>query len=79
MNFRGALHCANAVLPGTIDTPQNRAAMPNADTSKWVAPEAIADVIVFLASDAASYITGQVLAADGGFDSTGVGLPALRG
>ena len=51
----------NAVLPGTIDTPQNRAAMPNADTSKWVVPEAIADVIVFLASDAARAITGVAL------------------
>lgn len=38
----------------------------------------IAEAIVFLASERASYITGQVLAADGGFDSTGVGLPALR-
>lgn len=51
----------NAILPGTIDTPQNRAAMPNADTSKWVVPEAIADVIVFLASDAARAITGVAL------------------
>ena len=38
----------------------------------------IAEAIVFLASEKASYITGQVLAVDGGFDSTGVGLPALR-
>jgi len=52
---------ANAVLPGTIDTPQNRAAMPKADTSKWVAPDAIADVIVFLASDAARAVTGVAL------------------
>jgi NAD(P)-dependent dehydrogenase (short-subunit alcohol dehydrogenase family) len=51
----------NCVLPGTIDTPQNRADMPNADWSKWVPPAAIADAFVFLASDAASYITGAAL------------------
>lgn len=39
----------------------------------------IAEAIVFLCSDKASYITGQVLAADGGFEATGIGLPALRG
>jgi NAD(P)-dependent dehydrogenase (short-subunit alcohol dehydrogenase family) len=51
----------NCVLPGTIVTPQNRADMPNADWSKWVPPAAIADAFVFLASDAASYITGAAL------------------
>ncbi|NDJ77462.1 MAG: SDR family oxidoreductase [Chloroflexi bacterium] len=48
----------NCVLPGTIDTPQNRKDMPNADHGKWVAPEAIADVFLFLASDAARAVTG---------------------
>jgi NAD(P)-dependent dehydrogenase (short-subunit alcohol dehydrogenase family) len=48
----------NCVLPGVIDTPQNRAAMPEADFSRWVAPAAIADVIHFLISDAAHAVTG---------------------
>jgi len=51
----------NCVLPGTIDTPQNRQAMPNADHSRWVKPEAIADVILFLASDAARAVQGAAI------------------
>jgi len=51
----------NAVLPGTIDTPQNRKDMPDADESKWVAPEAIAEVVVFLASSGARAITGAAI------------------
>jgi NAD(P)-dependent dehydrogenase (short-subunit alcohol dehydrogenase family) len=51
----------NCILPSIIDTPQNRAAMPNADFNKWVAPEAIADVIAFLASDAARAVTGAAV------------------
>lgn len=39
----------------------------------------IANVIGFLCSDAASYVTGQLISVDGGFESTGIGLPALRG
>ena len=39
----------------------------------------LANAIFFLCSDQASYITGQILAVDGGFDSTGIGLPTLRG
>jgi len=48
----------NAVLPTIIDTPANRAAMPDADFSRWVAPSALASVIGFLASDEASAIHG---------------------
>ena len=51
----------NCVLPGTIDTPQNRRAMPQADYSRWVPPEAIADVILFLASDAAWPVNGAAV------------------
>jgi len=51
----------NCIMPSIIDTPQNRAAMPNADFSKWVAPEAIADVIAFLASDTARALNGAAL------------------
>ena len=48
----------NAVLPSIIDTAANRAEMPSADFSRWVAPAALADVILFLASDASRAITG---------------------
>lgn len=51
----------NCIMPGTIDTPQNRAAMPNGDFTKWVEPGAIADVIAFLASDASRAINGAAL------------------
>ena len=51
----------NCILPGTIDTPQNRQEMPKADHSKWVTPEAIAQVILFLVSDAAKPINGAAI------------------
>lgn len=51
----------NAVLPSTIDTPANRRDMPQADFSKWVTGEELANVILFLASDAASAMTGALL------------------
>ncbi len=51
----------NAVLPTTIDTPQNRAAMPDADGSNWVKPSEVAETMAFLLSDAASAISGQLV------------------
>jgi len=51
----------NCVLPGTIDTPKNREAMPNADFGRWVTLNAIADVILFLASDASRGISGAAI------------------
>ncbi|MBR9651879.1 SDR family NAD(P)-dependent oxidoreductase [Thalassovita aquimarina] len=78
---------ANCVCPGPVRTKLAMAvhsqeiidayhdAIP---LNRYGSEEEIANVIVFLCSDKASYVTGQVIAADGGFDSTGVGLPALR-
>lgn len=59
--LRGKGINVNCVLPGTIDTPDNRAAMPNADRGKWVAPEALADVILYLCSPAARAIHGAAI------------------
>jgi NAD(P)-dependent dehydrogenase (short-subunit alcohol dehydrogenase family) len=56
----------NAVLPGTIDTPQNRAAMPDADPSAWATTTQVAEVLAFLLSDASSGVTGAALGVPGG-------------
>ena len=56
---------ANCILPGTIDTPQNRAAMPDADTSSWVTPAAIAELIAFLVSKEGGIVTGAAIPASG--------------
>ena len=78
---------ANCVCPGPVRTKLAMAvhsqdiidayhdAIP---LNRYGNEDEIAEAICFLASDKASYVTGQILAADGGFDSTGVGLPALR-
>jgi NAD(P)-dependent dehydrogenase (short-subunit alcohol dehydrogenase family) len=55
----------NAVLPSTIDTPANRSDMPKADFAKWVTADELANVILFLASDAASAVTGALLPVSG--------------
>jgi 3-oxoacyl-[acyl-carrier protein] reductase len=55
----------NAVLPSIIDTAANRASMPKADFSTWVTPQELAEVVLFLASDAASAVTGALLPVNG--------------
>src|SRR5258705_2844651 len=55
----------NAVLPSIIDTAANRASMPKADFSYWVTPQELAEVILFLASDAASAVTGALFPVNG--------------
>lgn len=77
----------NAVAPGPVDTsmakavhtPDIRAAYHDAiPLNRYGLEEELAEAIYFLCSDRASYITGQTLAVDGGFEATGIGLPALR-
>lgn len=77
----------NAVAPGPVDTAMAKAVhtpeiradyhdhMP---LNRYGREEELAEAVYFLCSERASYITGQVLAVDGGFDSTGIGLPTLR-
>lgn len=77
----------NAVAPGPVDTamakavhtPEIRAAYHDAiPLNRYGLEQELAEAIFFLCSERASYITGQTLAVDGGFDATGIGLPALR-
>ncbi len=79
---------ANAVAPGPVRTklaaavhsPEILKAYTDAiPLARSGTEDEIAQIITFLCSDKASYLTGQVIAVDGGFDATGVGLPALRG
>ena len=55
----------NAVAPSIIDTPLNRRDMPDADFERWVAPEALAEVVAFLLSPAARAMTGALLPVTG--------------
>ena len=52
---------ANMVLPGTMDTPANRAGDPKADYSKWVQPSQVAKLLVHLASERRAQVTGAVI------------------
>ncbi len=78
----------NAVAPGPVDTAMAKAVHTpeiRADyhdhipLNRYGLESELANAICFLAGDQAGYITGQVLCVDGGFDSTGIGLPTLRG
>ncbi|MEP3331724.1 SDR family NAD(P)-dependent oxidoreductase [Sedimentitalea sp.] len=78
---------ANCVCPGPVRTklamavhsPEIIASYHDAiPLNRYGSEREIAEVITFLCSDKASYVTGQIIASDGGFESTGVGLPALR-
>jgi NAD(P)-dependent dehydrogenase (short-subunit alcohol dehydrogenase family) len=64
--LRGTDVTANCVLPSVIDTPQNRAAMGDANASRWVKPESLAQVIAFLASPAAGDLRGALVPVYGG-------------
>jgi len=55
---------ANVVLPGTMDTPTNRKSMPSADHSKWVQPQNVADLVLWLANERAGHITGTSISID---------------
>ncbi len=77
----------NAVAPGPVDTamakavhtPEIRAAYHDAiPLNRYGLETELAEAIFFLCSDRASYITGQTIAVDGGFEATGIGLPAMR-
>ena len=77
----------NAVAPGPVDTamakavhtPEIRADYHDAiPLNRYGLEEELAEMIVFLCGDRASYVTGQVIAVDGGFDAAGIGLPTLR-
>jgi NAD(P)-dependent dehydrogenase (short-subunit alcohol dehydrogenase family) len=59
--FRRSGITANCIVPGTIDTPDNRVAIPDGDFSKWADPAEIAEVLVFLLSDASSVTSGAAI------------------
>jgi NAD(P)-dependent dehydrogenase (short-subunit alcohol dehydrogenase family) len=64
LEYAGEAVRFNAVLPGTIDTPANRRAMPKADRSSWTSPEAVARVIAFLLSPESAPTTGALVPVD---------------
>lgn len=61
LELKGSGVTVNGVLPNTMDTPANRASMPDVDPSTWTKPEAIADTLLFLASEEAGQISGAAI------------------
>lgn len=61
LELKGSLITVNALLPSTIDTPANRAAMPKADPERWVKPASIGESIAWLCSDAAQDVSGALI------------------
>ena len=57
---------ANVVLPGTMDTPANRKAMPDADFSKWLKTDDVAELVLSLAEERAKHLTGLAIPIEGG-------------
>ena len=77
----------NAVAPGPVDTAMAKAVHTpeirrdyhdHIPLNRYGLEEELAEMIVFLCTDRAAYVTGQVIAVDGGFEATGIGLPTLR-
>lgn len=73
LELKGSGVTVNGVLPTTIDTPANRASMPAADPSSWTKPEAIAETLLFLASDKAGQISGAAIPVGTGGGVTSAG------
>lgn len=75
LELKGSGVTVNGVLPTTIDTPANRANMPDVDPSTWTKPESIAETLLFLASEQAGQISGAAIPVGTGGGVTSVGKP----
>lgn len=75
LELKGSGVTVNGVLPTTIDTPANRASMPQTDPSTWTKPESIAETLLFLASDEAGQINGSMIPIGTGGGATSAGKP----